>query len=75
MHLARSLRGIIPKIGGVLGLRSKNVTKKVSSDIFSERLGIYIMTEFNNGGNVIEVTKHLDTKVVSGFQTNHSLTN
>ena len=60
-----------PKIGGVLGLRSENVTKKVSYDIFYKRLGIYIMIEFNHGENIIEVTKHPDTNVISDFPTDH----
>ena len=47
------------------------MTKKVSYDICCDRMGIYIITEFKNGENLIEVTKHPDTKVVSDFQTDH----
>ena len=40
----KKFKGATPKIDGVICLRSKNVTKMVSYDIFCERLGIYIMT-------------------------------
>ena len=67
----RDFEGTTPKIGGVLGLRSENVTKKIAFDVFCEKVGIYIMKEFNNGENVIEVLQHPDTKVVTDFQNNN----
>ena len=39
----RDFVGDTPKIGGILGLRSENVTKKVNYDLFCEKLGTYIM--------------------------------
>ena len=47
----------MPKIGGILALRSENMTNKVNYDIFCEKLGVYIMNEFKGGENVVEVTK------------------
>ena len=45
----RDFEGATLMIDGVLGLRSKNVTKKIAFDVFCEKVGIYIMKEFNNG--------------------------
>ena len=39
----RDCVGDTPKLGGILGLRSENVTKKVNYDLFCEKLGTYIM--------------------------------
>ena len=45
----RDLEGAIPQIGGVLGLRSESVTKKISYDTFIEKLRICIITELKGG--------------------------
>ena len=55
----RDFKGAMPKIGGILALRSENMTNKVNYDIFCEKLGVYIMNEFKGGENVVEVTKKL----------------
>lgn len=65
---SRNFQGATPKIGGVLGLRSENVTEKVAFDVFCEKVSIYVMTEFKNGENVVEVLKDHDTKVIDDFQ-------
>ena len=67
----RYFEGATPKIGGVFGLCSKNVTKKITFDVFCEKISIYIMPEFNNGENDIEVLQHPDTKIVKDFQNNN----
>ena len=67
----RDFEGATPKIGGVLGLRSENITKKITYDAFLEKLGIYIMTELKNGENVIEVTKNPDTKIIADFEATY----
>ena len=59
----RDFEGVTPKIGGVLALRSENMTKKVNYDIFCEKLGVYIMNEFKGGENVVEVTKITQSKL------------
>ena len=53
----RDYEGATPKIGGILGLRSENMTNKVSYDIFREKLSIYVMNEFKNGEHIVEVTR------------------
>ena len=64
----RDFEGVTPKIGGVLALRSENMTKKVNYDIFCEKLGIYIMNEFKGGENVVEATKNQAIDIISSFE-------
>ena len=64
----RDFEGDTPKLGGVLGLRSENITKKISYDLFCEKLGTYIMTEFKNGDAIFQVTKEHDSDVVHIFK-------
>ena len=64
----RDFAGATPKIGGVLGLRSENVTKKISYDLFREKLGTYVMTEFKNGDAVFPVTKDHNVDVLDLFK-------
>ena len=45
-NTSRDFEGATTKLGGLLGLRSENVTKKVGYDAFCEKIGIYSMTEF-----------------------------
>ena len=60
--------GATPKIGGILGLRTKNVTKKVSYDLFCKKMGTYIMNKFKNGDAVVEVTKDHTFDVIGNFE-------
>ena len=60
--------GDTPKLGGILGLRSENVTKKITYDLFCEKLGTYIMTEFKNGDDIFQVTKIHDADVTEFFK-------
>ena len=53
----------------MLGLRSENVTKKVGYYAFFEKLGIYIMTEFKGGENVVEVTTNPDAKILQEYES------
>ena len=64
----KDFEGVTPKIGGILALRSENMTKKVNFDIFCEKLGIYVMNEFKGGENVVEVTKRQTTDIISSFE-------
>ena len=45
----RDFEGATPRIGGILALRSENMTKKVNYDQFCEKLYIFIMNVFKNG--------------------------
>ena len=63
--------GATPKIGGILALRSENLTNKFSYDIFCEQLRIYIMNEFKGGENVVEVTKDHSIDIISDFVSNN----
>ena len=65
----KDFEGATPKIGGVLGLRSEYVTKKISYDNFPEKLGIYIMTDLKGGENIVEVTKQTNTDIIGDFET------
>ena len=42
---SRDFEGATPKIGGILALRSENITKKVNYDVFCEKLATYVMNE------------------------------
>ena len=64
---SRDFEGATPKIGGVLALRSENVTKKVNYDAFCEKLGIYVMNELKNGDAIVEVTKTHDADIMADF--------
>ena len=64
----KDFEGATPKIGGVLGLRSEIVTKKITYDDFLEKLGIYIMTEFTGGKNVVEITKNQNSDIIGEFE-------
>ena len=68
---SREFLGDTTKIGGVLGLPSKNITKKVAFDVFCEEVSIYVMTEFKNGEKIVEILKHPDTKVIDDFQNSN----
>ena len=70
-NLPRDYAGVTPKIGGILALRSENMTNKVNYDIFCEKLGVYIMNDFKGGENVVEVTKNHAIDIISSFETNN----
>ena len=63
--------GTTPQIGGVLGLRSENVSKKLNYDNFCEKLGIYVMNKLKSGETVVVVTKNYDADVINIFKTKH----
>ena len=48
-------------MNGVLGLRTKKVDKKVTFEIFCEKLDTYIMRELKNGEAVVVVTRDKKT--------------
>ena len=64
----KDFEGVTPKIGGILALRSENMTKKVNFDVFCEKLGVYVMNEFKGGENVVEITKRQTIDIVSSFE-------
>ena len=68
---SRDFEGATPKIGGVLGLRSENVTNKVNYDSFCEKLGIYVMNELKEGDAIVEVTKNPKADIVSTFKADN----
>ena len=63
----KDFEGTTPKIGGVLGLRSEIVTRKITYDAFLEKLGIYIMTELKGGENIVEITKEPSSDIIGDF--------
>ena len=67
-NTSRDFEGATPSIGGILALRSENIVKKVNYDSFCDKLGVYIMREFKNGENVVEVTKNPSEDVVNIFE-------
>ena len=64
----KDFEGVTPKIGGILALRSENMTMKVNFDVFCEKLGVYVMNEFKGGENVVEVTKRQTIDIISSFE-------
>ena len=61
----KDFQGATPKIGGILALRSENMTNKVNYDSFCEKLKIYIMNDFKGGENVVEVTQNPSIDIIS----------
>ena len=68
---SRDFEGATPKIGGVMGLRSENVTKKINYDSFCEKLGIYVMNELRDGDAIVEATKNPAADIISDFEMNN----
>ena len=64
---SRDFEGATPKIGGILALRSENVTKKVNYDAFCEKLGIYVMNDLKNGDAIVEVTRTPNADIMADF--------
>ena len=69
----KDFEGATPKIGGILALRSENMTKKVNYDQFCEKLYIFIMNVFKNGDSVVEVTKNPSADIIENFKLLHKL--
>ena len=68
----RDFAGATPKIGGILALRSENMTSKVTYDKFCEKLKVYIMNDFKGVENVVEVMKNSLVDIVSSFEANNT---
>ena len=69
--VSKEFKGANPKIGGVLALRSKNITTKASYDIFCEKLETFIMNEFENEDDIFEVIKDLSIGAIEDFKLNN----
>ena len=62
--------GDTPEVGGVLALCTENATKKLTLDIFREKLATYINKNLTHATNVVRIVKHLkDLK--GGFDKNN----
>lgn len=68
MSTAKDFTGATPKTGGILALRSENVTKKINYDMFCEKLDTYIMNEFKNGDALFDVTIDHNFNVINFFE-------
>ena len=64
----RDFEGSTPEIGGVLGLRSENVSKKINYDKFCKKINTYIMKEFRGGEYVVGITKDPTADIVNFFR-------
>ena len=64
----RNFEGSTPNIGGVLALRSENVTKKVNYDKFCEKLRSYIMREFKGGEYVVDILKDPSVDIADEYR-------
>ena len=71
---SRDFEGATPKIGGILGLRSENVSKKVNYDAFCEKLAIYVMNELKDGDAIVEVTRNPSADIIAHFEANNKPT-
>ena len=67
----RDFKGATPDIGGVLALRSENVSVKTNYDKFCERLETYLMKELKGGEHVIEILKDLDIDIVAAYKNDN----
>ena len=67
----RDFDGATPLIGGILGLWSENMIKKVNYDQFCEKLYIYIINVFKNIDAIVEVTRNPLENIIENFKTAH----
>ena len=67
----RDFEGATPLVGGILGLRSENMIKKVNYDQFCEKLYIYIVNNFKNGDAIVEVTRNCSATIIDDFIVTH----
>ena len=65
----KDFAGATPQIGGVLGLRSENVTRKIPFDVFLEKMETYIMNEMRQGEHLVDITKGHNVDVVATFES------
>ena len=70
MNTLGDFEGVTPRISGILALRSESIVTKINYDCFYEKLGVYIMNEFKNRKNVVEVTKTPPEDVIKNFEAN-----
>jgi len=73
MSATKGYEGNTLKLAGVLDLRTENVDKKVSLDVFCKKLGICIIKNFDQGEDVFSITKNLDADPVADYKTNNKL--
>ena len=64
----KDFEGATPSIGGILALRSENVTMKVNFDKFCEKLETYIMKEFKGGEYVVDVLKEPGKDIIEAYK-------
>jgi len=69
--VTKGYEGDTPELGGVLGLHTENVDKKVSFHVFCEKLGIYIMKNFDQGEDVFSITTSIDADPVADYKTDN----
>ena len=67
----RDFKGATPDIGGVLTLRSENVSVKTNYDKFCERLETYLMKELRGGEHVIEILKDPTIDIVAAYKNDN----
>ena len=55
----KDFAGDTPKMGGILGLRSENVTERITYNLFCKKLGTYTMTELKNGDDIFRSLRNM----------------
>ena len=71
--VSKDFKGATLEIGGILGLRNKNVSKKLNFDTFCSKLGIYLPKELKNGEHVFTVTKVIYDDPVTDYEAENKL--
>ena len=56
-HATRTFEGAEPKVGAVLGLRSERFDKKVTFEVFKEKMINYIGREMEMGDDIVCIIK------------------
>jgi hypothetical protein len=56
--------GAKPEVGAVLGLKTEKITKKVTFEVFREKLATYVLSEFNNPKDVLPAVKRMTDPMV-----------
>ena len=63
-------KGDNPEVGGILALRTENLTKKITFDMFWEKVATYINKELKHATDVVCVVKHTKDPKINFYNKN-----
>ena len=59
-----------PEVGAVIGLKLQNLSKKVSFQVFREKVNTFIVSDFKNPKDVLPIITELVNPMVDFKKTN-----